>query len=91
MYTDQAALMAAASTPEIGRCENLRADLLAFFERHAIPVSAELRAFVQTAAPRNASAHGDWRDYYDRALADLVAERDAGVIERFDYQFAKPL
>jgi hypothetical protein len=81
--------VAEAITSEIGRCENLRGDLLAFFERHAIPVSAELRAFVQTAAPRNASAHGDWRDYYDRQLADLVAERDASVIEPFEYKFTK--
>jgi hypothetical protein len=89
MAPDTTANRANAITPEIGRCENLRADLLAFFERHAIPLSAELRVFVQTAAPRNASAHGDWRDYYDRTLADLVAERDASVIECFEYHFAK--
>jgi hypothetical protein len=76
--------------PEVGRCENLRGDLMAFFERHAIPVSTQMRAFVQTAAPRNASAHGDWRSYYDRELADLVAERDTSVIEDFEYQFATP-
>ncbi len=75
--------------PAIGRCENLRADLLAFFGRVGVPVSAELREFVETAAPRNTSAHGDWRDYYDRELADFVGERDASVIERFAYRFAK--
>ena len=74
--------------PAIGCCENLRADLLAFFER-AAPVSGDLRAFVETAAPRNTSAHGDWHEYYDRDLADLVAERDASVIERFGYRFGK--
>ncbi|HET7777972.1 MAG TPA: hypothetical protein VFL07_05425 [Rudaea sp.] len=75
--------------PAIGRCESLRAEFLAFLERVAAPVSAELREFVETAAPRNTSAHGDWREYYDRELADFVAERDATVIERFGYEFAR--
>jgi len=75
--------------PAIGRCENLRADLLAFFARAGAPVSGELREFVLNASPRNASQHGDWRDYYDRELAELVSERDASVIERFGYRFAK--
>lgn len=82
MYTDP------GLEPQIGRCEELRAGLLAFFERHGVPVANELREFVQAAPPLNTSAHGDWRGYYDRALADLVAERDASVIERFDYRFA---
>ena len=73
--------------PLIGTCENLRADLLGFFDRCGIDTTAALREFVQTAPPRNTSAHGDWRGYYDRELADLVAARDASVIERFGYRF----
>ena len=75
--------------PVIGRCENLRTDLLAFLERVGAPISTELRAFVRDASPRNTSQHGDWRDYYDRELADLVGARDASVIERFSYRFAR--
>lgn len=71
----------------VGRCENLRAELLEFFEREGVAVSPPLREFVHGAAPRNASAHADWRDYYDRALVDLVAKRDANVVERFGYAF----
>ncbi len=82
MYTDAAVELL------IGRCENLRADFLGFLDRTGIDASTELREFVQTASPRNASRHGSWRDYYDRALADAVAERDASVIERFGYSFA---
>jgi hypothetical protein len=82
MYTD------AEVEPVIGRCENLRADFLEFLDRTGINGSAELREFVQIASPRNASSHGDWRDYYDRALADAVAERDVSVIERFGYSSA---
>jgi hypothetical protein len=73
----------------IGRCESLRADLLAFLRRSGVDVSPEMLEFVQSAPPRNASVHGDWRDYYDRELADLVAERDASVVERFGYRFAE--
>ena len=75
--------------PVVGTCENLRGYLLAFFERAGVAISPPLREFVRAAAPRNASAHGDWRDYYDRELADLVAERDASVIERFGYRFVE--
>jgi hypothetical protein len=75
--------------PVIGRCENLRADFLDFLERVGAPISAELRDFVVNAGPRNASQHGDWREYFDQELAELVAARDASVIERFDYRFAK--
>ena len=71
----------------IGRCETLRADLLAFFRKTGVDVTPEMLEFVQTAPPRNASVHGDWRDYYDRELAGLVASRDASVIERFGYGF----
>jgi len=75
--------------PVIGRCENLRAELLAFLERVGAPVSDEMREFIETAAPRNTSAHGDWHEYYDRELAELVAERDASVVDRFGYRFAE--
>ena len=74
--------------PVIGRCENLRADFLAFLERVGASISAELREFVLNASPRNTSQHGDWHGYYDQELAQLVAARDASVIERFRYTFA---
>ncbi len=78
-----------ANEPFVGRCETLRADFLGFIERSGVEASADLREFVQTASPRNASQHGDWRGYYDRQLADAVAEHDASVIERFNYAFAE--
>jgi hypothetical protein len=73
--------------PAIGRCENLRADFSAFLERVGAPLDAPLRDFIDSASPRNVSQHGDWRGYYDRALAELVAQRDASVIELFGYRF----
>lgn len=76
-----------AGEPWIGRCETLRTDFREFLERAGVPLEAELRDFIDNAAPRNTSRHGDWRGYYDRELADLVAQRDASVIERFGYRF----
>ena len=73
--------------PWVGRTETLRTDFLGFLERVGASLTAELREFVQSASPRNTSRHGDWRDYYDQALADAVAVYDASVIERFDYRF----
>jgi hypothetical protein len=78
----------AGAEPFVGRCESLRTDFLGFVERVGAPISVELRDFVLNASPRNASQHGDWRDYYERELADLVSERDASVIEQFGYRFA---
>ena len=77
----------AASEPFVGTCENLRADFLGFLERSGIEASLELLEFIQTASPRNTSQHGDWRSYYDQALADAVARYDSSVIERFGYRF----
>jgi hypothetical protein len=75
--------------PVVGRCETLRADLLAFLDDRRIEYPLDLRDFVLAAPPRNASTHGDWRAYYDRDLAGLVAERDASIIERFGYRFGQ--
>jgi len=72
--------------PQIGRCESLRADFGAFLAQVGAPIDAPLREFIANASPRNTSSHGDWRGYYDRELADLVAQRDASVVERFNYR-----
>lgn len=73
---------------EIGRQENLRADLLAFLQRTAVALPPGLREFVTGADARNASAHGDFRDYYDARTKALVGERERAVIERHGYRYA---
>lgn len=71
----------------LGRNESLREDLLDFFRSREIPVSDELRAHVESARALNASDHRPYAEYYDDALRDLVAERDASVIRAFGYTF----
>jgi hypothetical protein len=72
----------------IGRVESLRSDLLAFLDRLGIGGDPSLRAYIEEAAPRNASRHASIRDYYSEELAALVAHRERTVIERFGYRFA---
>ena len=46
-----------------------------------------MRAFIEQAAPRNATFHARYAEYYDDELRERVAERDAAVIARHDYRF----
>ena len=71
----------------IGRVENLRADLLTFLGATKAGLTPALREFIEQTGPRNASRHGDYRDYYDAELAAQVAERDQRIIERHGYRF----
>lgn len=71
----------------VGRVESLREDLSRMLEKVSQPVSAEMRTYIETEAPRNTSGHSDYRDYYSTALRELVARRDADVIERHKYRF----
>ena len=65
------------------RTENLERELHATLRKagYAIDLSA-----VTTGQPFNASRHRDWREYYDDQTAALVAERDAFIVETFDYE-----
>ncbi len=76
--------------PFIGRCENLRADFIEFFDKFDIATPPGLREFVSTAPAMNTSRHDDWHAYYDQELADEVSRYDAGVIDRFDYRLTMP-
>ena len=71
----------------VGRLEELRDDLIPMLERVSQPVGKEMRRYIETESPRNTSDHTGYTDYYDDALRDLVAQRDAEVIQRHDYRF----
>lgn len=82
-------LFGGAPRLHVGRMETLRKDLLDSLEAVGEPASAELRQHLQFAAPSNVSQHGAYADYYDARLRDLVAARDAQVIDRYGYRFAE--
>jgi hypothetical protein len=71
----------------IGRMESLRDDLPRMIESAGQALSRDMREFIRHGSPRNAAHHGPYADFYDDALRDLVAERDAPVIARHDYKF----
>lgn len=70
----------------IGRVDNLRNDLLHFLDGIEGALNPPLRDFIEQAAPRNATSHNAFADYYSAETAALVAEHDRLLVERFDYR-----
>lgn len=65
----------------LGRYESLRSDFAHACRRIGIDA---------TLGRANASARGDYRDYYTGRLAALVRDHFAEDVERFGYEFASP-
>lgn len=73
-----------------GRFENLRKDALWLFEETGVPISKSIAGYLGAASPLNASPRpGNFTDAYSQTLELLVAERERGLIEKFDYQFQR--
>lgn len=71
----------------VGRMENLPQELVGLFEVAHQPVSDALLSHLRSAPPANPSKHAPYHSYYDAALRDHVASRDARVVERYGYAF----
>jgi len=71
----------------IGRTESLRADLASFLDGRGMDLTAEMTHYIRFHDPTNTSIHRPYGELYDDATRDLVATRDAYVIERFGYRF----
>lgn len=76
-----------AGVMHIGRMERLREELLPMLSSVGAPAGGAMRDYILDAPARNASDHADYSEYYGAALRDLVAERDAEIIERYAYRF----
>ncbi len=73
-----------------GRFENLREDALRLFEETGAPISKSIADYLDAAPALNASPRpGNFADAYSQTLEQLVAERERGLIEKFDYQFQR--
>jgi hypothetical protein len=70
----------------LGRMETLRVDLPRMLEQAGEPMSDALLAHVRDTPASNESPHGPVAGYYDAELRDLVAARDAPLIDRFRYR-----
>ena len=71
----------------MGHMENLRADLPRLVEVCGGTLNPALAEAIATAPAVNASPRRDYREYYDRELRDLVAERDWAIVESYGYGF----
>lgn len=71
----------------LGRMEELRTVLPALLEKTGQPVSADMQHFIAAESPRNTSRHAQYTNYYDDALAELVAKRDERLIALHGYRF----
>jgi len=65
--------------------ENLRSDLLSFFEHIGVSLEPQMKNYILTASPENSSHHHSYADYYTQDLAHLVQQKDAFLIERFGF------
>jgi hypothetical protein len=73
----------------IGRVDSMRQDLPRMLEAVGQPVSGPMRDYVASAAPRNAAEHARHTEFYDDELRELVAERDAPLVELHGFEFGK--
>ncbi len=80
-------LFGADGPTHAARMERLREELPTMLAAVGEPVTDALRHHLAIAAPSNVSSHGPYADYYETALRELVAERDAAVIQRYGYRF----
>lgn len=71
----------------IGRMESLRQELPRMLASAGQTVAADMGEFIAQAAPRNAVGHAPYPEFFDDELRELVAARDAPVIERHGYRF----
>jgi hypothetical protein len=75
------------STVNLAPMEHLRTEVPQLLHAVGEPMTASLRDYIGTAPALNTSEHEPHRQFYDAALAQLVAERDRLVIERHSYEF----
>lgn len=68
----------------VGHMERLDADWRTLAERHDLPVALERAHTTRAKGP-----HADWRDYYDRATVDVVAERYREDLAKLGYEGAR--
>lgn len=76
-----------AGVLNVGRMERMRSELESMLVSVGQILSPAMQAYIASEPPRNASDHAAYTDYYDTALRDLVAQRDALVIDRHGYRF----
>ena len=71
----------------IGRFENLQDEFLGIMKTLGVEQHDAIAAEFDTSKRHNTSRHSHYSQYYDDELRELVATREAGLIERYGYRF----
>jgi hypothetical protein len=71
---------------DAGRFEELLPFLLGYFDELGV-LSEPLREELERTPPVNASEHGDYRDYYDDRLRELVGRKARRITAQYGYEF----
>ncbi len=80
-------LYAGAPTPRIMPMENLRAQLLDVANGLRGLERLKVQQFLESTPDLNVSEHEAYQGYYSDGLAQLVSERDRGLIHAYRYTF----
>jgi len=67
--------------------ERLRDGLLPFLESVGAPITPAMQAWLRDTPPVNTSVHDRYQAYYDDSLRQLVADKDADIIQRHGFVF----
>ena len=71
----------------IGRFENLQDEFLSIMDKLCVEETDSIREKFKGAAHLNKSSHSHYSRYYDDELRDLVAHKEALLIDKYGYEF----
>jgi hypothetical protein len=70
----------------IMRVENLNQDLVEAIDTYS-SITSEQKEIILQAPKNNITDRGDYKEYFDKELIDLVYKQDSLFFERFGYEF----
>ncbi|MCZ6723790.1 MAG: aspartyl/asparaginyl beta-hydroxylase domain-containing protein [Gammaproteobacteria bacterium] len=76
-----------SDTTYIGRFENLQEEFLSIMEKLSVEELDAIRTKFINSPRLNESKHSHYSLYYDDELRELVAEKEAVLITKYNYQF----
>jgi tetratricopeptide (TPR) repeat protein len=71
----------------IGRFENLQDDFLSIMDQLSVEETEAIREKFKGSARLNESSHSHYSRYYDDELRDLIAQKEALLIDKYGYEF----
>ena len=69
------------------KTDSLRQDVITFCKHIGVRLNEHKKQYILNAKPENVSKHAHYSKYYNQALEKLVRERDAFVIDKFNFRF----